>query len=116
MNEFELNKDELEVFYEILFKRILEIMKKPQSDIDPFSEMIKNLSVLSTIFSFKSMISTIPELVAYAIRYGMLVQRAYQEEQVDIEQDKQEREESEQEQKEKISKIQNDMDKVSLYL
>ncbi|KKK63810.1 hypothetical protein LCGC14_2990510, partial [marine sediment metagenome] len=45
-------------------------------DLNPFKEMLNRLSVLSGIFSFKGMISLIPELIAYSIRYGMMVERA----------------------------------------
>jgi len=114
-DEFTLSKEELEVFYEVLFKRIMEIMKKPDVDIDPFGEMVTILSRLSGIFSFKSMVSLIPELVSYAVRYGMLVAKAYEEEQLNLEEDLQ-GVGSEEEQKRRISKIQEDMDKISLYL
>lgn len=113
--EFNLNKEELELFYEILFKKIMELMKKPDMDIDPFGEMIKILSTLSGIFTFKSMISLIPELVAFAIRYGMLVQRAYMDEQADLEEDLQ-GVDKEEEQLKRISKIRDDIDKLSIYL
>ncbi|MFX0058749.1 MAG: hypothetical protein ACFE85_01525 [Candidatus Hodarchaeota archaeon] len=110
-----LNKEELEVFYEVLFKRIMEIMKKPEIEFDPFKEMIKILSTLSGIFSFKAMVSLIPELVAYAIRYGMDVEEAYEEERLDLEEDIQGVGADEIQEK-RISKIRDDIDKLSLYL
>ncbi|MFW9877497.1 MAG: hypothetical protein ACFFG0_30795 [Candidatus Thorarchaeota archaeon] len=113
--EDNLSREELELFYEVLFKRIMEIMKKPEIETDPFGEMINRLSVLSGIFSFKGMISLIPELIAYAIRYGMMVEKAYEEEQLDIEEDEQGLG-LEEEQERRISKIKNDIDKLSMYL
>jgi hypothetical protein len=110
-----LNKEELELFYEVLFKKILTIMKKSKTDIDPFGEMLGRLTILSGIFTFKSMISLIPELVAYAIRYGMMVEKAYEEEQLNLEEDTQGMG-PEEEQERRISRIQKDIDKLSLYL
>jgi hypothetical protein len=110
-----LDKGELEVFYEVLFKRIMEIMKKPEIEFDPFREMIKILSKLSGIFSFKAMVSLIPELVAYAIRYGMDVEEAYEEERLSLEEDIQ-GVGAEEVQEKRISKIRDDIDKLSLYL
>jgi hypothetical protein len=110
-----LSKEELEIFYEVLFKRIMEIMKRPQVEIDPFGEMVNRLTTLSGIFSFKGMISLIPELVAYAIRYGMLVEKAYREEQLDLDEDLQGLGAKE-EQQLRISRIRKDIDKLSLYL
>jgi hypothetical protein len=115
MDEYKLSKEELELFYEVLFKRIMEIMKNPDIDKDPFSELINRLSTLSTIFSFKSMISTIPELVAYAIRYGMMVEKAYQEEHLELEEEIEENEEIER-QKMRLSRMKEDIDKINLYL
>lgn len=114
-DEFTLSKEELEVFYEVLFKRVMDIMKQPDVDLNPFAEMVTILSKLSGIFSFKSMISLIPELVAYAVRYGMLVEKAYEEEQLNLEEDLQGMD-ADEEQKRRISKIKQDMDKISLYL
>ncbi|MFX0031959.1 MAG: hypothetical protein ACFE8E_05785 [Candidatus Hodarchaeota archaeon] len=113
--EFKLNKAELEVFYEILFRKIMELMKKPEIDVDPFREMVSILSTLSGIFTFKSMISLIPELVAYAIRYGMLVQRAYMDEKLHLDEDLQGID-SQEEQLKRISKIRDDIDKLNIYL
>lgn len=53
----------------------MEIIKKPELNLDPFGEMFNKLSVLSGIFSFNGMISLISELIANAIRYGMMVER-----------------------------------------
>ncbi len=113
--ENNLSKEELEVFYEVLFKRIMDLIKKPKIDTDPFGEMIKGLSVLSSIFSFKGMVSLIPELIASAIRYGMMVEKAYEQEQLNLEEDQQGLSVTE-EQERRISKIREDLDKVSLYL
>ncbi|MFX0024451.1 MAG: hypothetical protein ACFE9S_19185, partial [Candidatus Hermodarchaeota archaeon] len=107
--------EEQELFYEVLFKRIMEIMKNPKMDLDPFGEMINRLSVLAGIFSFRAMVSLIPELVAFAIRYGMEVEKAYEEEQLNLEEDIQEFEE-EGGQKKRISRIQEDVDKLNIYL
>ena len=109
-----LSKEEQELFYEVLFKRIMDIMKKPEMELDPFGEMIKRLSVLSGIFSFRAMISLIPELVAFAIRYGMGVEKAYEKKQLKIDEDIQEF--NEEGQKKRISRIQKDVDKLSIYL
>jgi len=113
--EDKLSLEEKEVFYEVLFKRIMDIMKKPEIEQDPFGEMINRLSVLSGIFSFRAMTSLIPELVAAAIRYGMMIEQAYEEEQLDLEEDIQGFEEEGGKTK-RISKIQDDVDKLSIYL
>lgn len=113
--EDKLSKDELELFYEVLFKRIMEIMKKTEADIDPFGEMINRLSVLSGIFSFRGMVSLIPELVAYAIRYGMMVEKAYEAEQLKLEEDVQGLD-VEEGRMQRVSRIKKDIDKLSLYL
>ncbi|MHA2037966.1 MAG: hypothetical protein ACW98X_16135 [Promethearchaeota archaeon] len=110
-----LSKEELEVFYEVLFKRIMDLINKPEIDSDPFGKMIGGLSVLSGIFSFKGMISLIPELVASAIRYGMMVEKAYEEEQLNLDEDQQGLTLNEEKER-RISKIKEDLDKVSLYL
>jgi hypothetical protein len=109
------SKEELKVFYEVLFKRIMDLIKKPEIDTDPFGKMINKLSVLSGIFSFKGMISLIPELIASAIRYGMMVEKAYEEEQLNLDEDQQGTSVQE-EQERRISKMKEDLDKVSLYL
>ena len=116
-NDFILNEKELEVFYEVLFKRIMDIVKKPEVDSDPFGRMITILSQLSGIFSFKSMISLIPELVANAMKYGMMVEKAYEDEEVelsDIDTQGMGSEEIDQEKRQAV--MQKDLDKLNLYL
>ena len=113
--EDKFSREELELLYEVLFKRIMEILKKSEADLVPFGEMINRLSVLSGIFSFKGMISLIPELIAYSIRYGMMVEKAYEEEHPTIEEDEQGLG-LEEEQERRISRIRDDIDKLSLYL
>ncbi|MFX1324570.1 MAG: hypothetical protein ACFE8N_06420 [Promethearchaeota archaeon] len=110
-----LSKEELELLYEVLFKRIMELMKKPETDLDPFGEMIKKLSILSGIFSFRAMISLIPELVAYSIRYGMMVEEAYEQEYPNLVEDVQGLS-LEEVQEKKISRIKDDLDKLTMYL
>lgn len=110
-----LSREEQELFYEVLFKRIMDIMKKPEMEQDPFGEMINRLSVLSGIFSFRAMISLIPEIIAAAMRYGMMIEQAYEEERLDLEEDIQGFEEEEGK-KERISRIQEDVDKLNIYL
>ncbi|MFW9784887.1 MAG: hypothetical protein ACFFFB_21585 [Candidatus Heimdallarchaeota archaeon] len=110
-----LSKEELELLYEVLFKRIMELMKKPETDLDPFEEMIKRLSILSGIFSFRAMISLIPELVAYSIRYGMMVEEAYEQEHPNIVEDVQGLS-LEEVQEKRISRIRDDVDKLTMYL
>ena len=113
--EENLSKEELEVFYEVLFKRIMTIMKVPEIEHDPFGAMIKRLSILSGIFSFRAMTSLIPELVAAAVRYGMMIEQAYEEEQLNLDEDIQGFEEEAGKTK-RISKIQEDLDKLNIYL
>jgi len=113
--DYGLNKEELELFYEVLFKRIMDIMKKTDVDIDPFKEMIQILSRLSGIFSFKAMISLIPELVAFSMRYGMMVEEAYEEEKPNINEDIQGMS-TEEKQEQRVSQIKKDIDKLNLYL
>ena len=114
-NGYALDKAELELFHEVLFKRIMDVMDKPDVDSNPFEEMIKILSRLSEIFSFKSMISIIPELVAYAVRYGMLVEQAYDKNPTRLKEDEQGYN-AEKEEKKRRSLIKKDLDKLSLYL
>ncbi len=114
-NGYALDKAELELFHEVLFKRIMDIMDKPEVDTNPFEEMIKILSRLSEIFSFKSMISIIPELVAYAMRYGMMVEQAYDKNPTRLKEDEQGYN-AEKEEKKRRSLIKKDLDKLSLYL
>ena len=114
-DEFTLNSEELEIFYEVLFRRIMEIMKRP--DVDPFEQVIAILSRLSGIFSFKSMISLIPELVGNAMRYGMMVEKAFEEEEITLsEEDKQGLDETQIEQEKRMSLIKKDIDKLNIYL
>jgi len=110
-----LDPKELEIFYEVLFKRIMEIIKRPEVDTDPFGGMIPILVKLSSIFSFRSMISLIPELVALAMKYGMLVEKAYEEESLDLEEDIQGFD-SEEGQEKRVNVIRKDLDKLNLYL
>ena len=112
--EENLSKEEKELFYEVLFKRILEIMRKPEMDLNPFGEMINRLSVLAGIFSFRAMVSLIPELIAFAMRYGMEIEKAYEEEQLNLEEDIQGFDEEGQ--KKRVSRIQKDIDKLNIYL
>ncbi len=114
-NGYALDKAELELFHEVLFKRIMDVMDKPEVDTNPFEEMIKILSRLSEIFSFKSMISIIPELVAYAVRYGMLVEQAYDKDPNRLKEDEQGYN-AKKEEKKRRSVIKKDLDKLSLYL
>ncbi|MFX1600587.1 MAG: hypothetical protein ACFFB6_08335 [Promethearchaeota archaeon] len=113
-DEEKLSKEEQELFYEVLFKRIMEIMRKPEMDLDPFGEMINRLSVLAGIFSFRAMVSLIPELVAFAIRYGMEIEKVYEEEQLNLKEDIQGFDEEGQQKR--ISRIQKDVDKLNIYL
>ncbi len=113
--EENLSKEEQELFYEVLFKRIMDIMRNPKMNLEPFGEMINRLSVLAGIFSFRAMVSLIPELVAFAMRYGMEVEKAYEEEQLNLEEDIQGFDE-EGGKKKRISRIQEDIDKLNMYL
>lgn len=112
--EENLSKEEKELFYEVLFKRIMEIMRKPEMKLNPFGEMVNRLSVLAGIFSFRAMVSLIPELVAFAMRYGMEIEKAYEEDQLNIEEDIQGF--NEEGQKKRVSRIQKDVDKLNIYL
>ena len=114
-NGFALDEKELNIFYEVLFTRIMDIMDNPNIHINPFEDMIKILSRLSEIFSFKSMITVIPELVAYAMKYGMMVEKAYDE---DLSQFKEDQQGYgvEEEKERKRSVIQKDLDKLNMYL
>lgn len=114
-NGFALNPEELDIFYEVLFKRIMDIMEDPNVDANPFEDMIKILSRLSEIFSFKSMITIIPELVAYSMKYGMMVEKAYDEDLTNLKEDQQGYgEEEEKERKREV--IRKDLDKLNMYL
>ena len=114
-NGFALDERELNVFYEVLFTRIMDIMDNPNIHINPFEDMIKILSRLSEIFSFKSMITVIPELVAYAMKYGMMVEKAYDEDLSQFKEDQQGYGEDEEKER-KRSVIQKDLDKLTMYL
>jgi len=110
-----LNEEELDVFYEVLFKRIMDIMDNPNININPFEDMIKILSRLSEIFSFKSMITVIPELVAYSMKYGMMVEKAYDEDLTHLKEDQQGYGEAEEKERKRLV-IQKDLDKLNMYL
>jgi len=112
---FALDERELNVFYEVLFTRIMDIMEDPNIHINPFEDMIKILSRLSEIFSFKSMITVIPELVAYAIKYGMNVEKAYDEDLAHLKEDQQGYGEAEEKERKRLV-IQKDLDKLNMYL
>ncbi len=114
-NGFALDERELNVFYEVLFTRIMDIMDNPNIHINPFEDMIKILSRLSEIFSFKSMITVIPELVAYAMKYGMMVEKAYDEDLTNLKEDQQGYGKDEEKER-KRSVIQKDLDKLTMYL
>jgi hypothetical protein len=114
-NGFALDERELNIFYEVLFTRIMDIMENPNINVNPFEDMIKILSRLSEIFSFKSMITVIPELVAYAMKYGMMVENAYDEDLSHIKEDQQGYG-AEEEKEKKRSLIQKDLDKLNMYL
>jgi hypothetical protein len=110
-----LDQKELDIFYEVLFRRIMDIVKRPETDDDPFGSMLKILIRLSEIFSFRSMISIIPELVALSMKYGMMVEKAYEEDATNTEEDIQGFD-SEDGQQKRIDKMQKDLDKLNLYL
>ena len=114
-NGFAVDEKELKIFYEVLFTRIMDIMDNPNINVNPFEDMIKILSRLSEIFSFKSMITVIPELVAYAMKYGMMIEKAYDE---DLSQFKEDQQGYgvEEEKERKRSVIQKDLDKLNMYL
>jgi hypothetical protein len=114
-NGFALNEEELDIFYEVLFKRIMDIMEDPNVEANPFEDMIKILSRLSEIFSFKSMITIIPELVAYAMKYGMMVEKSYDEDLTHLKEDQQGYGEEEEKER-KRSVIRKDLDKLNMYL
>ena len=61
------------------------------------------------------MISLIPELIAFTIRYGMMVEKTYKEEQLNLDEDHQ-GVDIKQVQKTRISRIQEDIDKLNMYL
>lgn len=114
-NGFALNEKELDIFYEVLFKRIMDIMDNPEINVNPFEDMIKILSRLSEIFSFKSMITVIPELVAYAMKYGMMVEKSYDEDLTHLKEDQQGYGDDEEKERKRLV-IQKDLDKLNMYL
>lgn len=114
-NGYGLNEEELNIFYEVLFKRIMDIMDNPNININPFEDMIKILSRLSEIFSFKSMITVIPELIAFAMKYGMMVEKAYDEDLAHLKEDQQGYGEAEEKERKRLV-IQKDLDKLNMYL
>ena len=114
-NGFALDERELNIFYEVLFTRIMDIMENPNIHVNPFEDMIKILSRLSEIFSFKSMITVIPELVAYAMKYGMMVEKAYDEDLSQFKEDQQGYGEAEEKERKRLV-IQKDLDKLNMYL
>ena len=77
--------------------------------------MIKILSRLSEIFSFKSMITVIPELIAFAMKYGMMVEKAYDEDLAHLKEDQQGYGEAEEKERKRLV-IQKDLDKLNMYL
>ena len=114
-NGYGLNEEELNIFYEVLFKRIMDIMDNPNINLNPFEDMIKILSRLSEIFSFKSMITVIPELIAFAMKYGMMVEKAYDEDLAHLKEDQQGYGEDEEKERKRLV-IQKDLDKLNMYL
>ena len=112
---FALDPEELNIFYEVLFRRIMDIMDNPNINVNPFEDMVKILSRLSEIFSFKSMITIIPELIGYAIKYGMMVEKAYDEDVANLEEDEQGFGPEEEKEK-KRSVIMKDIDKLNMFL
>jgi len=112
---FALDPEQLNVFYEVLFKRIMDVMDNPNVNVNPFEDMVKILSRLSEIFSFKSMITIIPELIGYAIKYGMMVEKSYDEIRASSEEDEQGFG-PEGEKAKKRSVIKKDVDKLRMFL
>ncbi len=112
---FALDPEQLDIFYEVLFKRIMDVMDNPNVNVNPFEDMVKILSRLSEIFSFKSMITIIPELIGYAIKYGMMVEKSYDEIRASSEEDEQGYD-PEEEKETKRSVIKKDIDKLNMFL
>ncbi len=112
---FALDPEQLNVFYEVLFKRIMDVMENPNVNVNPFEDMVKILSRLSEIFSFKSMITIIPELIGYAIKYGMMVEKSYDEIDTSLDEDEQGAGPEAEKQK-KRSVIKKDIDKLNMFL
>ncbi len=112
---FALDPEQLNLFYEDLFKRIMDVMDNPNVNVNPFEDMVKILSRLSEIFSFKSMITIIPELIGYAIKYGMMVEKSYDEIVLSLDEDEQGFG-LEEEKAKKRSVIKKDVDKLRMFL
>ena len=112
---FALDPEQLDIFYEVLFKRIMDVMDNPNVNVNPFEDMVKILSRLSEIFSFKSMITIIPELIGYAIKYGMMVEKSYDEIGASSVEDKQGFG-PESEKAKKRSVMKKDVDKLRMFL
>ena len=112
---FALDPEQLDIFYEVLFKRIMDVMDNPNVNVNPFEDMVKILSQLSEIFSFKSMITIIPELIGYAIKYGMMVEKSYDEIGASSDEDEQGFG-PEIEKAKKRSVIKKDVDKLRMFL
>lgn len=112
---FALDPEQLNVFYQVLFTRIMDVMENPNVNVNPFEDMVKILSRLSEIFSFKSMITIIPELIGYAIKYGMMVEKAYDEVVASSEEDQQGAG-PEAEKEQKRSTMKKDLDKLNMFL
>jgi len=112
---FALDPEQLNVFYQVLFTRIMDVMDNPNVNVNPFEDMVKILSRLSEIFSFKSMITIIPELIGYAIKYGMMVEKSYDEIGPSSEEDEQGFG-PEAEKEKKRSVIKKDVDKLRMFL
>jgi len=97
-NGFALDPEQLNVFYEVLFKRIMDIMDNPNINVNPFEDM-----------------ATIPELIAYAIKYGMMVEKSYDEIGSSVDEDEQGFG-PEVEKEKKRSVMKKDVDKLRMFL
>jgi hypothetical protein len=93
----------------------MDVMDNPNVNVNPFEDMVKILSRLSEIFSFKSMITIIPELIGYAIKYGMMVEKSYDEIGASAEEDEQGFGQDAEKAK-KRSVIKKDVDKLRMFL
>jgi len=112
---FALDPEQLNMFYEVLFRRIMDVMDNPNVNVNPFEDMVKILSRLSEIFSFKSMITIVPELIGYAIKYGMMVEKSYDEIVLSLDEDEQGFG-LEEEKAKKRSVMKKDLDKLRMFL
>ena len=65
-DEYTLNSEELEIFYEVLFKRIMEIMKRP--DVDAYSEV--GCEYLFSVEEFANTCGVDPAFVSKTFRTG----------------------------------------------